>query len=94
MLKTYSPQNEATIRATAEVLARSSAELIALADSLKHLNIDEVQATNGDQRKRCMEYAENFVGAVKAAIRQAREERGDFGTVPGTNHKGKKAKKK
>jgi hypothetical protein len=67
--------------------------LIALADALKDLGFDEIQATNGDQRRRCMEYAENFVSAVKAGIREARENRGDFGTVPETNHKGKKKKK-
>jgi hypothetical protein len=92
VLKTYSPQTQAAIRATADVLARSAIELIALADAMKDLEFDELQVTHGDQRKRCMECADNFVAAVKVAIREAREKRGDFGIVTPTNHKKKKKK--
>lgn len=92
MLKTFSPQTPATIRATAEILRKAGDDLDALAKGMEDLGLAEIQATNADQRRRCMEYAEKFVAAVREGVRLSREHRGDFGDVANTNHKPKKKK--
>jgi len=49
-----------------------------VADSLEELGFPSIWAANDDQRKRALEYVDNFVHAIRTALRESREDRGDF----------------
>lgn len=71
-------QTPETIRATAKALKDGALQLESLAGLLEDLKFPSLMVTNDDQRKRAMEYVDNFVHAVKTALRESRESRGDF----------------
>lgn len=70
--------NPASLLAISQELQEHATNLSALSSSMEALGFPSLGITHNDQRVRSLEYIENFVGAVRTAIREAREQRGDF----------------
>jgi hypothetical protein len=74
-------------------LASHANALKGLAGAMEALEFPVLEIGNNDQRRRGIEYTENFVSAVRAAIREARENRGDFAGQKAAIAPPKKSKK-
>lgn len=60
---------------TAEDLAKYAAEIRAVAERMKFLELDRLEITNNDQRARALEYADNFATAARKSLREAQDAR-------------------
>jgi hypothetical protein len=67
-----------SLEAMAGALEEFAASIRVQAERLKLHNIERLEVANADQRKRGMVFIESFVSAVVKALRETREERGDF----------------
>ncbi len=75
----YTPQ---ALKDLAKQLADDADWLAALAEQVESHGFESLSPTNADQMRRALGYTNNFAGAVREALRQARMERGDFGAFP------------
>ena len=73
----YTPQNRESLCKTAKAMKENALLLEVIAASMEDEKFDELQVTNYDQLRRGMEFLDNFCAAARAALRQARIERGD-----------------
>lgn len=87
------PQTPASLQALADELQGYSSQLSALAAAIKSMGFESLMVTHADQRRRSMEYIENFTKAVRDALREAREDRGDFGPTAAPEEPKKKPRK-
>lgn len=69
---------------------RIGGEIAAIAAAVKEAGFESLSINNYDQVKRAREYAENYVHAIKRAMREAREVRGDFAKQTKASKKGQK----
>lgn len=84
-----SQHTPATVRAIADQMSRQAGDLNSLAMAMETLNFDSLNVGNDDQRRRGLQFLDNFVKAVKDAMLAAREER-DFAVKPAPKTKPKK----
>jgi len=73
------PHTEETLLAMATSLEEEVTGLRAAAAAMKDLGLARLMVTNNDQREKGLAYIASFVTAVRTAMRNAREARGDFG---------------
>jgi hypothetical protein len=85
--------NPENIRAIADELSRASADLLAAAEAIKEAGFDRLEVVNFGVLKKSVFGTRSYVKAVKDAIWNAREDRGDFGTKSKQNGQARKAKK-
>lgn len=72
---------------------RIGSEIASIAIAVKEAGFESLSINNYDQVKRAREYAENYVHAIKRAIREARESRGDFAKQGNAKKSSKKGQK-
>lgn len=77
--QTSEPHTPESLKAMAESLSEHGAALAAMAEIVSLHDLSPLEVTNALQRRQAMEYLDKFVGAVRNAIRDAREDRGHFG---------------
>lgn len=70
------------LKNTALTLQASADDIAATAALVAQHGFESLDVRNYDQCRRAMEYVENYTSAVKAALREARAARGDFGGTP------------
>jgi hypothetical protein len=77
------PEN---LKAIAEQLQRCAADLSAVAESVSDAHLeDPLMVTNFGQLKNAVKFSNNFLSAARDALWQAKEKRGDFGTLEHAN---------
>lgn len=86
------PQTAEQLQNTAELLIELSAALSKESSKVDQHDLESVDVRNFDQCRRALEYLENYISAVRSAIHEKRESRGDFGpaTVSGAPAKSPK----
>lgn len=72
------PQNRATLENTAKQIEESASLFRAIGVSMELDKFEVLKIANHWQLVTALEYLDNFAAAARAALRQEREERGDF----------------
>ncbi len=75
-------QTAEQLKQVANDIQRQAQELHAFATGMELIGFASLDITNYDQLRRAQEYLDNYVHAAKTALRKARNQRGDFATVP------------
>jgi hypothetical protein len=84
------PKTPENLVVIADTIGRFSTDLRSIADEMREASFEVLGITNDDQRRRGMEYLEKYVNAARAALREAREARGDYGQKPAPKiHRGR-----
>lgn len=73
---THTPES---LIALADAFVEQAELLRAVGVGIKASGLKDLAVPNNDQRKRGMQYIESFTNAARTALREAKEDRGDFG---------------
>lgn len=89
----FIPHTQESLTSMAAALEQYAGDLRGTAEAMKSVGFASLQIPNNDQRRRGLVFIESFANGAKAALREAREERGDFGKLESSNGTKKKAVK-
>lgn len=87
-------QTPEQMKALGEQLQNIAGALIGFSEAMTQAQFTDLPVKNNDQRKRGMEYMENYLAAARKALLMAREARSDFATEPKSTGKKKRGRPK